>query len=307
MVILRKRIRTTYVHRRRPIWSTSMTRVSGASVVAGLLLLLPSTLWAGHVARLDPAEPIFTQRSFVESHVELDVEWSKQSDGDTIELAPSGGWVVWDRLELGMEVPSDVVIPDHGPTVGDLADISFFAQGLLCCDQSPILDYLSLRAEIAPPTGNRSKDIGGDGEWSLSVLPGRYIPLIKPVPDVLAQIQFSYSQQFRLDKEGEEMAREPGVGKTLQKELEWNLAFVQQYLDGRLQPMFEVLGTTVVDAQVSDDEGTIVELGGGFWIAPHPDEHWLSGVSFGVGFKWPVTGRKEDQSVGLFIAQLSFD
>lgn len=52
---------------------------------AGMTLVGPLDAPARHRARLDPSEPIFTQRSFVEKNIELDTGWEKQpnSDGGT--------------------------------------------------------------------------------------------------------------------------------------------------------------------------------------------------------------------------------
>ena len=86
----------------------------------------------------------------------------------------------------------------------------------------------------------------------------------------------------------------------------WNSAFAQQYLAGRIRPVFEVLGTTVVDAASTTDERTVVELAAGMWVAPFPDDHPLSPVSIGLGWKWPVRGLLEDTLTGVLIIEWSF-
>lgn len=272
-----------------------------------VLLLLATPASARRVARRDPIEPLLTTPAFLDQSAELGVQWSKDSDGNEVELAAGIEWIFWERLELNLEVPVAINDPDHGATVGDLSDIAFAAQVLLCCETPRPLDYLSIRGAVEAPTGNRSKDIGGDGSWEVSVLPGRYFSITDRLADVLAQAEIGYTQQIRIDGEGLETARELGVSKTLQKEFLWNFALAQPYFDGIVEPVLEVLGTTVVDAVENEDEGTIVELSAGLWIAPHPHEHFLSALSYGLGVTFPVTSLKEDQSVVVLVIEWALD
>ena len=71
--------------------------------------------------------------------------------------------------------------------------------------------------------------------------------------------------------------------------------------------MIELLGTQVLDAVARADEGTIVELAGGLWLAPFRDEHWLAPVSIGLGYRWPVTSRHDAFGAGLLIVERAFD
>src|SRR5262245_7563016 len=80
--------------------------------------LQPACAWGRHLARGDPTEPIFTQRAFVEKNVELDSGWDRVPGSDGVELAPGVSWVFWKRLELDLEMPIGLAIPEHGPTVG---------------------------------------------------------------------------------------------------------------------------------------------------------------------------------------------
>jgi hypothetical protein len=271
------------------------------------LLLLAAPASARRVARRDPIEPLLTTPAFLDQSAELGVQWSKDSDGNEIELAAGIEWIFWDRLELNLEVPAAINDPDHGATVGGLSDIAFAAQVLLCCKTHRPLDYLSIRGAVEAPTGKRSKDIGGDGSWEASVLPGRYFSVTDRLGDVLAQAEIGYTQQIRIDGESLETARVLGVSKTLQKEFLWNIALAQPYFDGVIQPVLELLGTTVVDAVENDDEGTIVELSAGVWFAPHPHEHFLSALSYGLGVSFPVTSLKEDQSVVVLVIEWALD
>lgn len=279
--------------------------VAGISLVGVLLFALPAS--ARRVAREDAIEPLFSEAAFLDQSLEVDVEWAKESDGHDIEASGGVEVILWDRLEIAAEVPTGIGIPDHGDTVADLSDVGLSAQVLVCCVSRQPLDYLSIRAGIDAPTGDRSKGIGGDGAWEVSVLPGRYFTVVESLADVLAQLQVGYTEQIRLDDDQLETARDLGLSKTRQKEIFWNVAFAQPYFGGVIQPVFEILGTTIVDALVDDDEGTIVELGGGFWIAPHPSSHWLSPLSFAIGFKLPATSLKEDQSVGILVLEWALD
>ncbi len=258
-----------------------------------------------HRARSDPTEPIFTQRSFVEKNIELDTGWEKQPASDGVELAPGVTWVFFERLELDLEIPAGLQIPDRGATVGSLGDVGAGAQLQLCCGPGELLDYLSLRADVAAPTGSRAKDVGGTGEWSASVLPGRNFTIAEPLPDLLVQVELTYAEQIRPDDEARETAAARGESAPREKDVRWNLAVAQDYLEGRLRPVVEVLGTSIVDA-AGAGEGTIVELALGLWTAPFPDDTWLSPVSIGFGWKWPVTTRRESQVAARVVLEWSF-
>ncbi len=272
-----------------------------------LILVAPETARGRHRARLDPAEAIFTQRPFVEKDLEISVGWEKASNGNLVEFALAGIWVFWKRLEIELEIPTGLQIPDDGPTSGDLSDVGFATQLLLCCEPAQLLDYFSLRGEVAAPTGDRDKDVGGTGEFGFSVLAGRLVTVTERLPDVFVQLQLSYFQAIRLSRDDEELARELGLSETPEKDFIWNIAFTQSYLDGRIRPAFELLGTTIVDALVSDDEGTIFELGVGMWIAPFPDASSLAPVSFGCGYRWPLTSRRDSFGAAAFMAEWAFD
>jgi hypothetical protein len=274
-------------------------------LTASLLLAAPAS--ARRVARRDPIEPLLTTPAFLDQSAEFGIQWSKNKGGREIELAAGIEWIFWDRLELSMDIPTAINDPDHGATVGDLSDIGFAAQVLLCCETHRPLDYFSIRTAVEAPTGDRSKDIGGDGSWEMSLLPGRYFTVTDRLAAVLAQAQIGYTQQIRVDGEGLDTAHELGISKTRQKEFIWNIAVAQPYFDGVVQPVFEILGTTVVDALEKHDEGTIVELSVGLWLAPHPREHFLSALSYGLGVSFPVTSLKEDQSVVLFTVEWALD
>lgn len=221
-------------------------RVSSCRRFAILDLLLGSILLFGgplsteeacarHLARLDPTEPIFTERAFVEGDLEIDAGWEHQGDADSVELAPGFSWIALPGFELDLEIPVGISIPDQEATVADLGDVGVAAQWQPCCAPDQLLDYLSLRAEIDAPTGSRSKDI-----------------------------------------------------------------------DGRIRPVVELLGTTVVDATIDEDEGTAVRLAGGVWVAPFRDEHWLCSVSIGLGWSFPVTRRRDSDVEGRLALQWSF-
>lgn len=282
----------------RPPADLSRIAVLLACVIAAVVY--PSAAWSRHLARLDPTEPLFTQRAFVEKNLELDTTWDKLPSENDVELAPGVSWVFWQRLELDAELPVAVRIPDHAATVGSIGDLGFGAQLLLYSDPQGLLDYFSVRGDIAPPTGDRAKEIGGNGSWSVSLLPARRFTVVQSLPDLMVQMQLAYGEDLRAtpSPSGDDRVRE--------KAAFWNTAFAQQYWAGRVRPVFEVLGTTVVDAVESKDERTVVELAAGMWIAPFPDDNFLSPLSIGLGWKWPVSGRLDSELTGLLITEWSF-
>lgn len=279
--------------RRRSVIAVSLLGCSGA------LLLHPSAAWSRHLARTDPTEPIFTQRSFVEKNVELDTSWGRAPGSNTVGLTSGASWVFWKQLQFNLELPVDVRIPDNAPTVGAVGDLGLGAQLLLCCGPEGPLDYLSIRADVAAPTGSLRKGIDGTGSWSVSLLPARRFTILQRLPDLMVQMQLAYSQDIKPTQSASD-------GGIRQKTFLWNSAFSQQYLAGRIRPVFEVLGTTIVDAASATDERTVVELAAGMWLAPFPDDHPLSPVSIGLGWKWPVRGLLEDTLTGVLIIEWSF-
>jgi len=262
--------------------------------------LLPSPAWSRHLARLDPTEPIFTQRAFVEKNLELDSSWDKLPGENDVELAPGASWVFWQRLELDAELPVGLRIPNHAATVGSIGDLGLGAQLLLYSNPNGLLDYFSVRGDIAPPTGSRSKGIGGNGSWSASLLPARRFTIAQSLPDLMVQMQLAYTEDLRATPNAS------GDQRVRQKAVLWNTAFAQQYWNGRVRPVFELLGTTVVDAVDPKDERTVVELAAGMWIAPFPDDDFFSPLSIGMGWKWPVSGRLESELTALLITEWSF-
>src|SRR5262249_21942531 len=140
---------------------------------------------------------IFTQRAFVEKNLELDTSWDKTPTGHALELAPGVSWVFAQRLELDAEVPFGLQLPRQGATVGSLADVAFRAQLLLCCGPEGLLDYLSVRADVATPTGSLAKNIGGTGSWTVSLLPARRFTIAQQLPDLMVQMQLSYAEDIR--------------------------------------------------------------------------------------------------------------
>ena len=246
-------------------------------------------------------EPLFTERSFIENNAELDTEFEGADDGDGLEVSGEVNWVFVDRLQLGISVPVGVNFPDDGQTVASLSDVEFSAQVLVCCESGWPLDFLSLRGEVAAPTGSRSKDIGGDGSFGFSVLAGRLFPLTESLPDLGVQLQVGYEQQIRLDDEQRDTARDEDLSRTREKDVIWNLALTQNYSQWGIQPVFEVLGTSTVDGLQNKDEGTIVEVGGGFWWTPFPGGQGIENFNIGVGAKGPVTTRNDSNFTALLV------
>src|SRR5262249_10548660 len=141
-------------------------------------------------------------RAFVEKNLELDSSWDKAPGTNEVGLTPGVSWVFWQQLELDLEIPVGVQIPNHGATVGSLDDIGVGAQWLLYNNPNGPLDYFSVRADVAPPTGSRSKDIGGTGSWALSLLPARRFTILQRLPDLFVSLQLSYAQDIRATTSG---------------------------------------------------------------------------------------------------------
>ena len=271
----------------------------------GLALAAPSA--AEHLAREDPPEPIFTQRAFIENNIETGIDWGRGFGTQELEIGLGTTWVFFERLQLGAEVPLGITIPDEGSSHADLADIDLSAKWVFCCDEPTGYTLAAVRVDVSPPTGDRDRDIGGTGSFGFSLDLGYGVTVSESLQDLSVQFQVSYFQQMRLSSDQLESARSLGLSKTLEKQVLFNLAFVQPLFGGRFSPSFEILGTSVVDGLQSSDQGTSLELALGFWLAPFDADHALSNLSVGLGGRVPVTNRREDQGGATLIFEWAFD
>jgi hypothetical protein len=293
------------------VWAFSGCQASwirGIVVLLSALLVSVPPAAARHRARLDPAEPIFTQRPFIEKDLELDLGWARDAGSDAVEPTLGNTWVFRKWIETTLELPFAVLVPRaDGAVVGGLSDVTLGLQLLLCCRPGQLLDYFSLRADVDAPTGSRSKNIGGTGGITVSVLPGRLVTILPSLPDLFLQVQLAYTQEIRPTSDALATTARRGGHATRAKAVLWNVAGTQSYLAGRVRPVIELLGTSVVDAVDPEDQGAIVELAAGLWLAPFPDVHWLAPVSLGVGYRWPVTSLHDDLMAALLILEWAFE
>jgi hypothetical protein len=84
----------------------------------------------------------------------------------------------------------------------------------------------------------------------------------------------------------------------------WNLAFSQPLFGARVVPTFEILGTSVGDA---DDPGTRLDLAAGFQLRPFPDDRWTSPISVSAGWRFPVANRGDFRGAGAVSIEWAFD
>ncbi len=254
-------------------------------------------------------EPFFVARSTPESEIEFEVEYENFSMEDEIGLGLGLSWAPVEWLQLGVEVPAGIRIPDDGPTVADLGDVEFSALLRLSkLDKKGDGLSFALLGEVAAPTGDEGKEIGGTGSWGIFGTGGFTVPLDSDGMRMGVQFQVGYEQQIHLTDEQREEAMELGVPAVLEKEIVWGAAAnVPFELDGdghggKLVPSLEVVGHTVLDAIESDEEGTIVEVGGGVWWEP-PESSLFGGLEFGLAAKGPVSGMKESNYTVLFVVK----
>lgn len=261
--------------------------------------LVPTETVARHRARLDPTEPVFTRRAFVQKDVELDVAVVDGADDDTVTFHTGAAWAFQDRYELSLDLPWIVRVPESGPTVGGLGDVAVGTQLQLCCEPDGPLDFFSIAAEVDTPTGDRARGLDGDGAWKVSLLPARDVTVLASLPDLTLSGELAFARAIR-------HAAGDGRGP-LHAEVDWNLALAQQYVGGRVRPVLEMLGTSVVQAPHRSDVGTEVDLAVGLWTVPFADTHALSALSVALGWRFPVTGRHDDDGEALLIFDWGFD
>ncbi|MEE2679309.1 MAG: hypothetical protein VX546_12075 [Myxococcota bacterium] len=276
-------------------------------LLSGILLALAGSASANHLAREDPPEPIFTQRAFIENDIETAIDWGRGSGTQDIEIGAGITWIVHPRFQFGAEFPLGIAIPDKGSTRADLSDINFSGKLLLCCEEPTGYTFAAARVDVSPPTGNRDRDIGGTGSFGFSIDLGYGLTVVEALQDLSIQFQASYFQQMRLSSDQLETAESLGLSKTREKRVLWNLAFVQPLFGGRFSPSFEILGTSVVDAVQSSDEGSSLELAAGFWVVPFDDDHPLSNLSIGLGGRVPVTNRRDEEGGATLIFEFAFE
>jgi len=261
---------------------------------------------ADHLGRLEKAEPFFTEKAFLEKELELDIGIDNSDDDHSLELGLELDWVFFERLELGAEVPYVFLFPDGESSTSAFSDIGLSATALICCTTPYTPFYLSLRGGIDLPTGDEDKGIGGTGEWGFSLNTSYFFP-VEDISLWGIQLQLAYAQQLKFSDEQKSLANTLDINKTHSKDIIWNAAFSQEYFNGRFAPIFEFLGTSTVDAMQSDDEGTILELGFGFWVSPFSDTSPFNAINLGAAAKFPVTERKETTSSFLFVISYGFD
>lgn len=284
--------------------------------VALFLVMTPAVVLAGgdheetlkHDEHDELAEPFFTKKSFPENEVEFEFGYGHGDQEDELEFGVGISMVMGEKFQLGLEIPYVVRNPNVGQDESDIADIEFSAKYLVY--RAPENRFiLSLDAEVAAPTGDEDKDIGETGEWGLFTTAATAIPLGGGLPDLGAHLQVGWEQQIRTTKEQREEAAELGVDDNLEKAIIWRLAFNTKLFDGRIQPSIEFLGTTVVDAIDESEEGTIFEIGGGFWWLPFVGTNSdLTPLALGVAAKGPVSKMQGESNYSLlFVLKYEFE
>ena len=278
----------------------------GVLFVATVVAFMSAPTWAQEEPKDEgkgfPEEPFFTARSFPESEVEFEVGYDNSDSEDEIELGLGISRKFMDKFQFGVELPFVIRNPDDDSTVSDLGDVEFSALWQLSeLDEKTGRGFsFALLGEVAAPTGDEGKEIGGTGSWGIFGTGGFLVPLDSDDMEMGVQFQFGYEQQIDLTDEQREEALELGVSAVREKELIWGVALNTKL--GALVPTFEVVGRTVLDAIDEDEEGTIVEVGGGVWWEP-PTNSLFDGLVFGLAAKGPVTGMKESNYTVLFVVK----
>lgn len=223
------------------------------------------------------------------------------------ETTLGGTWVFARRVQVGLEIPWDVVMPHDAASTAGLSDVGFSTQVLLCCERATGFTFVSVRGEVGAPTGDPGRDLGGSGAFSFSLLAGHGVTVVESQQDLGVQVQLGYDQEIRPTRDEREEADARGSPRVREKQLVWNTAFTWPLLDRRVTPVFEVLGTTTLDAVDRGEEGSSVALGVGVWLAPFADDGPLSPVTFAAGWRWPVGGRRDSDGEALLILEWTFD
>lgn len=212
-----------------------------------------------------------------------------------------------DEWQIGVEGPFGAVLPANGgKNRYGLGDVEFSTTYIFLTSADKNF-RLGLSADVALPTGSRSKTIGGTGEWGVSLVSATRLTLNNGLKLVLHG-QIGYEQQIRVSRDAREEAEEMGIGPRREKEFVFRGAVMFPFGNGKFVPSFEVVGRRILDATNPSEQGTIVELGGGFWWGPFKDDkdsYWEK-LSLGVAVKAPVTAKKEGNYTVLFLVKFEF-
>jgi len=283
-----------------------LNKLKVLSLVVLVLGCLAGPSYGDHLGRLERAEPFFTEKAFLEKELEFNVGIDNGKNERSVGLGIVADWIFLDRLQLGFEVPFVIRDPDNQKSVSAFSDIGLSSTVLFCCTRANSPYFLSLTGGILLPTGDDDKGIGGTGEWSFSLNSAYFFTFGPDIGVWGIQLQLAYAQQLKLSDDQKSIANMFNIDKKRTKDLIWNAALSQQYFNGKFTPVFEILGTTTVDSMQSEEEGTILELGIGFWVSPFSDTSLLNAVNLGAAAKFPVTELEETSSSFLFVTTYGF-
>lgn len=283
-------------------------------VVAFAMMQTASVAWGADAASsqadegndVEVAEPFFMEKAAVEKSLEFEAGLDKSSSEKEYELGVGFSWVFFDRLQLGVDVPYVILDPTGGSTESGIGDVEFSAKYQIFDIPDNGFNF-SLAGAVAIPSGSRDKETGGTGEWSVAALADKVVPAGMNTPELDFHLNLAYSQEIRLSNEEMDTAAMLGLPNTREKELLWGGAVEMPLADGRVTPDLEIVGTTILDAVDPDEEGTIVELGGGVWLAPFPEDSEWAPVSIGAGVKAPITNKRESDFSALIVAKYDFE
>ncbi len=278
--------------------------VALVAVAMGAAIIASSAMAGEGKEKPELGEPFFSGKPSVEREVEFGAMLEGFNKKRTLEFSAGLSWTFTEDWQVGVEVPFGVVLPTNGDKDRyGLSDVEFSTKYVLL--RSVDGDFLlSLAGDIAPPTGSRSKDIGGTGEWGVSLLSSAGIPLGDGL--VLGLFgEIGYGQQIRVSRDAREEAEEMEIGPTREKEFIFRAAATLPLADGKFVPTLELIGTRILDATNPAEQGTIVEIGGGFWWSPFKGD--LEGLTIGIAAKGPVTNRREGNYSVLFVAKFELE
>lgn len=263
----------------------------GVLFVAALLLIAPAMAVAHEDEGL--AEPLFFVSPLPDTEFEIENSYAHKDTENENELSFGGKVTFFDRFELGIEAPYVFRDPNQGASQDDFGDVAFSGKLLLYRAKEDRF-VLSVGGEYGAPTGNKSKEIDGTGHWSVFAVAGSAIPVGHGLPDFGLQATVGWEQDTGVSQEALETAEELGVPVRREKSFVWGIGVNTKLFDGRFVPSIELLQKRITRTTDPAEEGTITELGGGFWYVPFfEQQNRLAPITIGIAGKGPISNHQD--------------
>lgn len=236
----------------------------------------------------------------------MEFGFDNKATEDEYEIGVGGSWIFFDRLQLGVDVPFGIRDPDVGSSESNVGDIEFSAKYLILAAPMDGVN-LSLAASVAPPTGDRDKEIGGVGGWGVTALAGKLVDTGDSLPDIGVHHNLALNSRSDCRMSSWKPPKPWGLGKRGKKSWPgiWPSICLSSAADlsrrsrcwERPSWMPSIRVRKVLSWSLVADSG----------LTPLRKGEPLGPLAVGVAAKGPVTNRRESDFSILFVAKYEFE